>query len=207
MDHIPSTRSTANKSIYGLAVRWFFMAAIGGCSSIVLHELAHYLTAIVSGASDVSFHWAYVDHDSSSVSNTANAFIALLGPLSSYLMALAAWLYVRRTPSSFALALGFAAAFRNLAVLPYTVKMLLGQDTSTFFFDEIRGASAMGISPLYFVIPSLIVGIVGTLYFGRQAQRGEGTILTVAVIVGGFAGIYFWSIFGAMLFPGGHGFN
>jgi len=92
-----------------------------------------------------------VNHDPSSVSGVGNALIALFGPLSSYLMILVCWRHVRKTPSAFALPLGFVAAIRNLAMLPYTVRTILGRDISTFFFDEIRGANAIGVSPLYFV--------------------------------------------------------
>ncbi|MEM7798423.1 MAG: hypothetical protein AAF633_04460 [Chloroflexota bacterium] len=90
---------------------------------------------------------------------------------------------------------------------PYTIKSILGLDTSTFFFDEIRGADALGISPLIPVIISLSIGVLGTVYFSRKTKQGHGLLTMILMIIGTFAGIYLWSLVGPVIFPGGHGFN
>ena len=201
-----SNTSTRNYQ-YSLVVNCFVIAALAAPLSIILHELVHYLTAMVMGASDVNFHWAYVSHDSESTSDIANAFIALLGPFSSYLMALIAYKYSRKTTSLFFLAFGLSASLRSLVVVPYTIKTLLGKDTSTFYFDEIRGANALDVSPLLFVTISLIVGLIGFIYFSTKIHSRHNIFLTLTMIMGVISGIFAWSIFGSMLFPGGHGLN
>ncbi len=206
MQHALTTTQTIPSQVQKY-VRWFFMAIIAGALHIFLHEVAHYSAALVAGAENISFHWAYVDHDPASVSAGANAAIALIGPLFTDLTMLLAWGFSQRSTSAFLHAWGFTAAFRNLAVLPFTIKILIGADTSTFFFDEVRGASALGISPLYFTVISLALFFFGIHFFSRNAKLKEGRTAQVLMIVGTFVGIYLWSVFGAMLFPGGHGIN
>ena len=172
-----------------------------------MHELAHYLTAIGWGAADVSFHWAYVDHNTSSVSGLGNAAIAFAGPVSSYLMILVAWNRARTSAHPFSLGLGFAAAVRCLAVLPFTIRSLLGRDTSTFFFDEIRGAEALDLPALVPALITLGVGVVASIAFARLTYRRAGLICLITLVVGTIAGAPLWAIVGGALFPGGAGFN
>ncbi len=207
MTHAISTTKTKDNTGAFKAIHWFLAAALAGAFGIVFHEFLHYITALLLGAADVSFHWGYVHHDSHSVSNGSNAAIAIIGPISTYVMMAVAWWYSRNAATPFFSALGFTAAFRNLAVLPFLIKTMLGADTATFFFDEIRAANALGVSPIGFALISLSMFFLGTVYFSRQTKQTHSWVLMLIMIAGTFAGIYAWSIFGAMLFPGGHGFN
>lgn len=68
-------------------------------------------------------------------------------------------------------------------------------------------ATVISVSPLYFVVLSLMVGAAGTLYFSGKAKREKRAVLLVTMIVGAIGGVALWSVLGPMLFPGGHGFN
>lgn len=192
---------------YSQLPHWIVYTALASILTIVLHEVAHYSTARLLGASDVTFHWAYVGHDTSSLSALGNAAVAFAGPLSSYTMALFAWLYSRYSVTPFVLGFGFSSAFRNFAVLPFTIKTILGRDTSTFFFDEVRGASALGISTMGPALVSLAVAVIGTVYFGRKAQQAGTAWFTVLLIGGSLLGVYVWTLIGPLIFPGGYGIN
>ena len=96
---------------------------------------------------------------------------------------------------------------RNLLLLPFIIKSILGRDTSTFFFDEIRVAQALNFVPILLVSISLILGIVGVIYFIRRAYTINGIPLAACVITGGIFGFYVWSVLGPLILPGGPGIN
>lgn len=189
------------------AARELLLSAIAGMAALVSHELAHFTVAHAVGAFGITFHWAFVGHDTTSVGDLANAGIALGGPLGSYAIVATCWWMGRRTPAPFTRALGFSAASRSLLLLPYAVRTLLGRDTSTFFFDELRGAQALDWAPAPLVLVTLLVGVGGMAAFGQRARRDRGTLAVISVIVGSFVGVYLWSLLGPLFFPGGSGFN
>ncbi len=203
-----ATAPTGNRvARFGRITYWTIAAIVAAIATIFLHEVAHFTAATLAGASDISFHWADVLHDTGSVSNWGNAFIAIAGPISTYTMLATGWWYSRNRTTPWALSLGFAAATRSLTLVPFTLRTLLGRDTSTFYFDEVQAATELGFSPLFLTIPGIMIGVFGMIYFPRQAKREGGWPMMLALIAVAIAGIALWGVVGPLLFPGGRGFS
>ena len=184
--------------------KWLIVAAALTALTIFIHEIAHYVTALAFGAENVKLHWLDVSYDPASLSRMAAAMTALAGPFSTYLIIIVVWL--SGISGLAPLALGIGAASRNLVLLPFALKMVLGHDISSFSNDEVRTAIILNISPLPFGLIAVLLGVGGMVVFLRRAYRTNGVVFPIALIVGTALGIILWSAVGPVLFSGGRGF-
>ena len=182
---------------------WLVIAALLTALTIIGHEIAHYLGALAMGASDVALHWADVTFDAATLSGWGLAFTWFAGPLFTHAIILVVLL--SRASGIVALALGLGACSRDLVVLPFTIKLLLGRDVSTFTNDEVTAAAALGIAPHAFAVFAAGLGLVGLAVFLNRAYRSKGALFAVTLILGTLAGIALWSVIGPTLLPGGKG--
>lgn len=184
--------------------KWLICAAVLTALTIFVHEIAHYISALVMGAENVQLHWLDVSYDPASLSRTGAALTALAGPFSTYLIIVVVWLSGASALAP--LALGVGAVSRNLVLLPFTIKLILGRDISSFTNDEIRTAIILNVSPMPFGLAAGLLGIGGLFVFGRRAFRAGGVVFLLALLVGTVLGITLWSLIGPLLFSGGRGF-
>ena len=157
------------------------------------------------GGQGVTLHWADVTYDPQSLTAMGGAVTALSGPFLTHSIILLVWLSGAR--SVVALAFGIGVCTRNLVLLPFTVKALMGRDVSGFSGDEMRAAEALGISPLPFALVGVGLGVIGWAVFLRRAYLRGRWVLPVALCVGAFLGIAVWSFVGPLMLPGGRGYG
>lgn len=184
---------------------WLMCAASLTILTIVAHEVAHFLAAKAAGAENVSLHWADVTFLDGSVGNMGVAFIWLAGPAVTH--AIIIWVLLSKAHSLAAMALGIGACSRNIVVLPFTIKFLLGRDTSTFTNDEVTAAAALDVSPMFFALPAVLFGLVGGTVFIMRACKTIHYSQVVSLICGVVLGIVCWGAVGPILLPGGKGFG
>ena len=106
-----------------------------------------------------------------------------------------------------ALALGFGACSRNLVLLPFTIKLLLGHDVSTFTNDEVTVANALNMSPAILAIVAVLLGVWGIVVFLKRAYASKGKIFPITLVLGTIGGIILWGTVGPVILPGGKGFG
>jgi len=181
------------------------LTAVMTVVTIVVHELAHFGAAISSGARGVSLHWADISYEPGSLSSVGEAVTWGAGPLVTH--AIIIWALVSRSNHIAVLALGLGAASRNLVLLPFAIKSLLGRDTTTFTNDEVTVGQALGLSPLVFAVPAIVLSLLGLFVFLRRCWRSRGGVPAVLLILGVVLGIVLWSVVGPVLLPGGKGLD
>lgn len=184
---------------------WLAIAAAMTILTIIGHELAHYLAAGATGAENLHLHWADISFDEASVSAPQLAAIWIAGPVLTNGIILGAWFSGARGAAI--LSLGLGAASRNIVILPFALKLLLGRDTTSFYNDEAAVAGALGVSPLPSALVTVVFGIGGTVLFARRAYRDAGWRYPLILIAGMVLGIALWGIIGPMLLGGGRGLN
>ncbi|MEM8618050.1 MAG: hypothetical protein AAGF20_14095 [Pseudomonadota bacterium] len=183
--------------------RWLAVSAVATIGTIFGHEVAHYLGALAVGASDLRLHWADISFDETSVDDIGTAIIWLAGPLFTHSLIL--WVLLSRTSSILHLAIGLGAASRNLVLIPFTAKYLLGRDVSTFSNDEVTAAQALKTSPALFAVIAVLLGLAGTFVFLRRAHRLVPYTLPLSLLIGTVLGIVIWAFVGPVILPGGKG--
>lgn len=183
--------------------RWLALSAFLTILTIIGHEVAHYLGAVAVGAENLRLHWADVTFEEASVGDIGTAITWLAGPIFTHGVIL--WVLLSRTSSIWQLALGLGASSRNLVLIPFALKSVLGRDVSTFTNDEAVAGQALGISPVYFALIAATLGIVGTFMCLRRAHRAVPFALPISLFVGTVLGVLIWSFAGPVLLPGGKG--
>lgn len=183
--------------------RWLAISALLTILTIIGHEVAHYCGAVAVGAENLHLHWADVSFDEASLSDNGTVITWLAGPVFTHGIIL--WVLLSRTSNIWLLALGIGASSRNVVLIPFTLKLILEQDVSTFTNDEITAAHAFGIPPIFFALIAATLGIVGTLIFMRRAHRAMPYALPISLFVGTVLGIVIWGVVGPVVLPGGKG--
>ena len=181
------------------------IAAFMAVLTIIGHELAHYTAALVMGAKNVTLHWADVAFDETSVGAMRRTLIALSGPVFTHAIIL--WVWLRGSQSVAALGLGLGAVSRDLVLLPFTLKLMLGRDVTGFTNDEARAAQALDIAQLGFALVAAGLGVCGLVVFLRRAYRAQNWVFPVALVAGVVLGIVFWSVIGPLVLSGGRGYD
>ncbi|MEM1301652.1 MAG: hypothetical protein AAGH17_03635 [Pseudomonadota bacterium] len=184
-------------------LQWLVISVLATILTVIAHELAHYGGALAFGAGDLRLHWADITFDEASLSNAGTAVTWLAGPALTHGLIL--WVLLARSSNIWLLAVGLGACSRNLVLLPFTTKFLLGRDTSTFSNDEVTAAQALQVSPVFFAGIAVVLGVVGTSVFLRRAHRSVPYALPTTLLVGTVLGIVIWSIVGPVVLPGGKG--
>ncbi len=180
-------------------------AAILTALTIVGHEIAHYVAAVATGAENVKLHWADVTFQDGSLGNNGIAITWIAGPIFTHAIIL--WVLLTGTSQFFALALGLGAASRNLVLIPFTLKLSLGRDVSTFTNDEITVAKAVEIAPISLALVAVLLGLSGLIVFLTRAYRRSKVVWPLSLVLGSIAGILLWGAVGPALLPGGKGFG
>jgi len=186
-----------------LAARWLAISILLTIVTVIGHEVAHYVGAVLSGAQNVSLHWADVTFDDNSIGNIGTAVTWLAGP--AFTHALILWVLLRKSSNIWFLALGLSACSRNLVLIPFAIKWLIGRDTSSFTNDEVTAAAALGVTPIFFALFAALLGIVGMIVILRRAHRRAPIALPLALFVGTILGIVLWGFAGPVVLPGGKG--
>ncbi len=171
--------------------------------TIIAHELAHYGGAFVMGAQDLRLHWADITFAAGSLSQMGEAVTWAAGPLITHAIIL--WVWLSRATSVVALSLGLGACSRDIVLLPFTIKTILGRDVSGFSGDEVEVANALGFAPLPLAVFAVALGLGGLVVFLARAYRKGGGFAPVALIIGTVLGIAMWSFIGPMVLAGGKG--
>ena len=186
-----------------LIPRWLAISAFLTILTIIGHEVAHYCAAAAAGAENLRLQWADITFDEASLSDNGTAIVWLAGPIFTHGAIL--WILLSRTSNICLMAFGLGASSRNLVVIPFTVRLLLERDVSTFTNDEVTAAHALGISPVSFALVAATLGLVGTLIILRRAHRASPFALPISLFVGTVLGIAVWSFVGPVVLPGGKG--
>ncbi|MEJ6394400.1 hypothetical protein V8J82_14115 [Gymnodinialimonas sp. 2305UL16-5] len=173
--------------------------------TILAHEIAHYLGAVAMGAQNVALHWADITFDETTLDDRGLAVTWMAGPLLTHAIILLVWLSGTSRPA--ALSLGLGACSRDILLLPFTVKSLLGRDTSGFSSDEVQVSQALGIGSLPLAALAVILGVGGLIWFLLRAYHKEGVSLVIALVTGTVAGFLLWTYVGPILLPGGRGYD
>lgn len=182
---------------------WLVTAALCTVLTIGAHELAHYAGAVAMGARDVRLHWADITFDNASLDAGGVAVTWMAGPLLTHAVIL--WVWLGRHSAVVPLALGVGACSRDLVLLPFTIKLLLGRDITTFTNDEVTVATALDISPLPLAALAVLLGAGGLILFMTRAARTHGKLCAATLFSGTIVGIAVWSTVGPVLLPGGKG--
>ncbi|MEM6277158.1 MAG: hypothetical protein AAF714_09415 [Pseudomonadota bacterium] len=183
--------------------RWLAVSALATIITILGHEIAHYSGALAVGAEELRLHWADISFDESSLDAMGTAITWLAGPVFTHGLIL--WILLSRSSNLWLLALGLGASSRNLVLIPFTLKWLLGRDISTFSNDEVTAAEALQMSPILFAGIAVALGLTGTFVFLRRAHREVPYALPIALFVGTVLGILIWGGVGPTILPGGKG--
>jgi len=184
---------------------WLAIAAVLTILTILAHEIAHFVGALLMGAKEIKLHWADVTYKENTLNAFGVAVTWLAGPFLTHVIILCVWL--GRASSVAALSLGLGACSRNLVLLPFTVNTLMGRDVSSFSGDEVRAAEALRAHPLPFVLVALALGVGGLILFLTRAYRMEGMSQPIVLFIGTIVGIVLWNYVGPVVLPGGRGYS
>ena len=188
-----------------MSLRWLLVAVASAAATIVLHEVAHYLGALAMGAENINLHWADVTYAAGSLEPFGEAVTWAAGPLLTHGIILAVWL--SQATGAVPLAMGIGACTRDILLLPFAIKTVLGRDISGFSGDEVTVASSLGIDPLPLALLAVLLGLVGMAVFLRRGFKTRGMLFCLILIAGVFLGIVLWGAVGPIVLPGGKGFG
>ncbi len=184
---------------------WLAIAAVLTVLTILAHEIAHFVGALVMGAEEIKLHWADITYKENSLDAFGIAVTWLAGPVLTHMIILCVWL--SRASSVVALSLGLGACSRNLVLLPFTVNMLMGKNVSSFSGDEVRAAGALGTTPFPLTLIAIALGIGGLILFLVRSYRRVGVPQPILLFIGTIVGIMLWNYIGPLILPGGRGYS
>ncbi len=176
--------------------------------TIVVHEAAHWLTAIAVGYPAPVLHYSSITHgDVEGYSATSAGLVGMAGPLVTAVQILASigWVLWRRA-HSLAFALGVAAASRFAIAVPYTIAniavLLTGRRLQSPEFDEHKAAEALGWSgDIALGVTSLLV-IAVLFWLARCLPIGERSAGWAGLMLGTALGWLVWLVVvGPVLLP------
>lgn len=209
-----------SESRWQLAMIWMAGAAVSGPLGVVLHELAHFITASQLGFPGTTMHSASISYARSeefwsllAAGNQEAAtaiyplrdagLVAIAGPAATLLLSLAAALVLRASAIQ-----GFAAAVLAGLALMAGVRALTGvyfilHVRPTYpgarpFFDEINAARAFDIPVDLIVWPSVAVLLLCWLLVVPRL-RPELLVKLPATLVGPVLGIATWAFVGPLI--------
>lgn len=204
-DHPPSER---RPSWLRKALSWGAWPLVAVPFTILVHEAAHWLTAVAVGYPDPALHYSSISHGDVDGYPAASAgLVGMAGPVVTALQILAsiAWVLWRRA-HPLAFALGVAAASRFAIAVPYTVAniavLLTGRRLQPPEFDEHKAALALGLSgDVALAVTSLLV-IAVLFWLARYLPKGERTAAWTGLLLGTAIGWIWWLVvLGPILLP------
>jgi len=194
------------------AAKWTWATALAGAAialvpvCIVLHEVAHLLTALGLGFPNPEFHYSAVSPgDVSGQEQWELGAVGLAGPLMTALLTIVGMLAHRRWPTSvWPFALAIAAASRFAVAVPFSLAnlyvRLAGQRLAPPAFDEQKAADALGWSGEFLLgLTSAVLLIVLAWLAIKLPNRW---LSLPAAVLGTAAGWALWmAALGPVLFP------
>jgi hypothetical protein len=174
----------------------------------VLHEVGHYLAAVVAGSPNPALHysWTYPG-DVAARAGAINGVIGLAGPAVTIILSALGCLWVRvRGPAAWAFALSVAAVSRFVVAVPYTVVNTIirlgGGRLRPPAFDEYKAGTALGLSGDALLACTVIVLAAVLVCVGAKLPRGERLTAWAGLLIGTLLGWIFWMFFlGPALLP------
>lgn len=194
---------------------WFSRAApwVGWCVffvpvTIMLHELGHYLTALLAGSPNPTIHYSGSSPgDFAGNDGPIGAAIGLAGPAVTVILSAfaCAWILLRG-PARWAFALAVSAVSRFVVAVPYTVLSILarltGSSLSPPVFDEHKAGTLLGWSGDALLASTTIVLIGVLLCVGLKLPRGERSVAWPGLVIGTILGWACWMmLLGPALLP------
>ena len=176
--------------------------------TIVLHEVAHYVTALALGFPDVEFHFSAIAHgDIGGRPGWQSGLVGLAGPAATIAFILAAIALGRRRPgTAWPHALAFAAASRLLVGVPYTlansITRLSGGRLDPPAFDEYKAGVALGVSGDAMLGASVAFFFVAIVWLARALPKGRRLAAWAGLLAGTALGWALWmALLGPILLP------
>jgi hypothetical protein len=176
--------------------------------TIVLHELGHYLTAVLAGSPNPALHYSWTNPgDVAAKSSAIGGMIGLAGPAVTIILSAFGCLWIRvRRPARWAFALSVSAVSRFVVAVPYTIVnigiRLVGGSLRPPAFDEYKAGTALGWSGDALLASTVIVFVVVLVCVGTKLPRGERLTAWTGLVTGTLLGWIFWMLFlGPALLP------
>jgi hypothetical protein len=174
----------------------------------MLHEVGHYLAAILAGSPNPALHYSWTDPGAVAARDGAiNGVIGLAGPAVTIILSALGCLWVRvQRPAPWAFALSVAAVSRFVVAVPYTIVntiiRLVGGRLRPPAFDEYKAGTALGVSGDALLASTVIVLAAVLVCVGAKLPRGERLIAWVGLVTGTLLGWIFWMLLlGPVLLP------
>ncbi len=168
--------------------------------SIITHELGHYLTYYLFGASNIRLHSVSVSADKEMLSKIQIAVAAIVGPLITYLTIGLAIFLTRKKYSLFWVMLALAAPLGRIVNFAYVYFRLAGY-TPNPNFDEFNFSKNLGIEPLFLSVLTVFLTLAALIYFLRIAWKKGGFAETGTIVFSLALGIVVWIFVGGIILP------
>jgi hypothetical protein len=176
--------------------------------TIVLHELGHYLAAVLAGSPNPALHYSWTNPgDVAGKGPAISGVIGLAGPATTIILSAFGCLWIRlRRPTRWAFALSVSAVSRFVVAVPYTIVnigiRLVGGSLRPPAFDEYKAGTALGWSGDALLASTVIVLVAVLVCVGSKLPRGERLIAWGGLVTGTLLGWILWMLFlGPALLP------
>jgi hypothetical protein len=188
--------------------RWAAWCVLFVPLTIVLHELGHYLAAVLAGSPNPALHYSWTNPgDVAAKGSAITGVIGLAGPAVTIVLAAFGCLWIRlRSPAQWAFALSVSAVSRFVVAVPYTVVntaiRLGGRRLRPPAFDEYKAGTALGWSGDALLASTVVVLVAVLVCVGTKLPRGERLIGWAGLVTGTLVGWIVWMFFlGPALLP------
>ena len=193
---------------------WLATAALTAILGVVLHELGHFLMALLMGFDGLSFHYEWVSYANEDLitgrimaGDLAGAvgfyplwqivLVSAAGPLTTLVLQAGGLLALLRRPGPFFASLALTA---NLRAIPLLISTLL-QPGFTGADEDLIG-HVLGLPPALLALPGALLFVGGSWVILRRLPKGGRLIPAVMMILGAFAGlIVYLGFLGPSLLP------
>jgi hypothetical protein len=196
------------------ALAWVAAGLLAVPLGCLLHELGHYLVALVFGFQGATLHYFSANYameetilnfmakgDRAGVSAIYPlwqiALNAIAGPAVGYFLILpACLLVVKIKPSSFFISLGTMPLIR---AIPETLVALLSPQ---MLDDENTAAFALGLPPTIFQVIGFLISLAAAIWLARQIPKAQRRLALISMSFGIIAGLIVYLAFlGPWLLP------
>lgn len=188
-----------NANWFSRGIRWAAWCVLFVPLTIVLHELGHYLTAVLFGSPNPALHYSWTDPGNVATSSAISGVIGLAGPAVTIILAAFGCLWIRLRPAArWPFALSVSAVSRFVVAVPYTVVnaviRLVGGSMRPPAFDEYKAGTALGWSGDALLASTSIVLVAVLVYVGRKLPGGEKVIAWAGLVTGTLFGWIVWML-------------
>lgn len=195
------------------SIRWMGASVLAFPVGVLLHELAHYITAVAFGfeGARLSYMTAPYDLEELVYAHIANGDLSGLsnvyplwqlainsaaGPMATYIIALTCILLSIKRINPFIISLGITVNMRALALL----FIGLTQPQSCCNDENVFG-KILGIPPIFFMILAVVLFFVTAFWLIKRIPKGQRIVASSSIIMGTIIGATTYMSIGAWLFP------